>query len=532
MIDDIANLILEWTAGATHSTTEVVAVLNVLPRNKAVLAAALSRGFVSAAQSADLPLSWRRTRWDTCAANGHVQTLLWGLERGYLKRLTARLALLSARTGNLTLVARWLSSQKSPTAAINALKHDMAYPQFLQCRSVATLDWWWIHVANESELPWSFALDEIVGNALCGTDTILEWWWARFLAHRAPGRQFGSLELIESRGWEFSPQGAEWLWQHAHRSGTHWDGSLNAFGFAPDWHDVALSRLPWSIKVNVVVLRWWIDKWTTVLEMNDTITPALIGECVSVGDLRTLDAILCARDSIQVDWGDGLVIRALNHGRLDVLTWWEAHHDQLPPQNLDCDLALWHSAHWDTADVLEWCYTRFSSAISKENWQTACEFAILHNAQNVQQWLLAHPDLLGDVTITDTFSPTLHTLDFLTAVGPTLDPLPLTDATLAIWQCLRSGTSIASHLPLSPEQWASVLDGEDLMVYEWWLRAHLAADLVPMFPDVETIQTIMESGSDEDIRIWLDNVMIARKIPLLMQSKEDPDALVPLKWPS
>ncbi|KAI9216585.1 hypothetical protein BC828DRAFT_400934 [Blastocladiella britannica] len=50
--------------------------------------------------------------------------------------------------------------------------------------------------------------------------------------------------MTEDDGWKYSVATADWLWEHSHSSGTHWDPrAADAFPFAPDWHDLQLPRL-------------------------------------------------------------------------------------------------------------------------------------------------------------------------------------------------------------------------------------------------------------------------------------------------
>ncbi|KAI9225005.1 hypothetical protein BC828DRAFT_401778 [Blastocladiella britannica] len=127
----------------------------------------------------------------------------------------------------------------------------------------------------------------------------------------------------------------------------------------------------------------------------------------------------------------------------------------------------------------------------------------------------------------------LYTLDFMAEFVPDQD-MPtqtFTNMTAATWHCYRTGTTVDSLLPLTPEQWARVLDSTDLISYEWWLQLHLAAGQVPVFPFIETLDALTEADEQDEVCIWVDDVMDAHEIALLMQSEEDPAVLVPLERP-
>ncbi|KAI9219457.1 hypothetical protein BC828DRAFT_166203 [Blastocladiella britannica] len=382
----------------------------------------------------DIP--WRLYRWGAPAAAGYTNVLHWSLDRGYLEELTPDLALLSASKGNTQLFDRWFSSQGSATAAMSDLVGSSEYLTFLCSASVQALDWWWMRVANGSELPLPEILDKIVKASLGHEDTaVVEWWWARFLRHRTPEHTFGSRNLTRTGGWSFAVEGADWLWQHSHSSGTHWDSSLHAFPFAPDWHDADLPSLfDWSPTATAPLMQWWIEK-SIVLGKTISFTPDAVSDCVRQGKIDVLDCILHMSAELEIDWGPHIVVVALQNAMLSPLMWWETHQDQLPPQDLDCSLYLEHVAAKDAADVLEWWYTRFPT-VPTSVWQRICTLAIRHNARAVQGWLRAHPDVVtGAVTGSDPCM-TLYTLDFVVEFASHLglakpEAAPLTSKTLA-----------------------------------------------------------------------------------------------------
>ncbi|KAI9217189.1 hypothetical protein BC828DRAFT_391799 [Blastocladiella britannica] len=482
--------------------------------------------FAGAAASASLHIQWKNSsHWQRAANTGHTDVLMWAFEHTYLENPTPELVFMSTITGNVAFLKHWIASQPEKAKAIAILKREYSLFLFLQHASIATLDWWRAHVVSSFELPGRHVFDEVIGHLLCNcNDTaIIEWWWARFLELRRPLDTFGSRSVVMASGWYFTPEAAEWLWQHSHESGTHWDSSLSAFAFAPDWHDLMLHKTASLYRgLTVSQLQWWIEK-SVLVGQKLVITSDLLKSCVRTGNIAALDCIFNAPSNmLQVDWGQELVNYALESVQLNVLLWWDAHRNELPDQDLDCSNQLWHAAEHDAADVLDWWHDRYPLT-AKKDCQRVLTGAIRNNARAVQDWFRSHPDLVcSSVMIPAYICPAPFTLDFLTEFGTTLNMPRFTNMVAAAWQCHRSGVAIDSLLPLAPEQWDSVIDGCDFIATEWWLQAHLAAGLAIVFPHVDNMIRVKNAAKDDMERIWLDDVIDTRKILLLMQSESDP----------
>ncbi|KAI9225006.1 hypothetical protein BC828DRAFT_401779 [Blastocladiella britannica] len=141
--------------------------------------------FVDATRAANLCIAWDRFHWSSAARKGNTRAIFWALEHGYLVAVTPNLALMAATAGDLTLLEHWIASVPDEQSAFASLKRNTYYPQLLDSTSTAALNWWWIHLANSSDLPDPKKFATIVEKALCNDSTdILEWWWARFLEHR------------------------------------------------------------------------------------------------------------------------------------------------------------------------------------------------------------------------------------------------------------------------------------------------------------------------------------------------------------
>ncbi|KAI9216034.1 hypothetical protein BC828DRAFT_394351 [Blastocladiella britannica] len=480
--------------------------------------------FDGVARAANITVPWSEVSWENVAVHGHVTVLCWALERRYLDHITPDYALLSASTGDITLLEQWIASQPSKVAAMAVLTQSEEYETFFQTASVATLDWWWIRLADSSQLPEPDMLVLIFQTSLCGKDmAVVEWWWSRFLAHKTPQHTcIGSVAILR-HGWGLSLEGAQWLWRHSHYTGTNWDADLKAFEFASDWHDVRLPMAAFrSQKPTLALLEWWVAK-CIVMKRKLSISSSLIGIWARTGQVEALTYLIHSpKDQLEIDWGEYLVAIALHSMQLNVLQWWDAYCDKLPPQQLDCSSYLQY-ASIDDANVLEWWHARFFASTPADDWQAACTSAIVNNARAVQQWLCSRPNVYSQLKTPTYCGPraTIYTLEFMDKLGSEAMPSSI-KLERVLWKCMSLGTSVNSVVPLSPEQWTTVADNIDILSKEWWLRLHLAAGHPIVFPPNKRRFSRAHGA-------WLHDVVVARKIPVLMQSDSDPTVLVPFK---
>ncbi|KAI9220169.1 hypothetical protein BC828DRAFT_384141 [Blastocladiella britannica] len=491
--------------------------------------------FVGAAALAGLCIQWSQyyRAWPSAATSGHTNVIEWGLKHGYLETMTRELALIFATNGSTAPLERWLAAQPGKTQAIAALKRDYQYPEFLKNTTAAALDWWWIHIAKSRWLPKPSDLNEIVKWLFYDQKDIatIEWWWARFLEHRTPEHTFGSDDLIAKCSCYFTPEAADWLWQHSHSSGTHWDSTLqSALPFAPAWHDLKLAENYGSRDISASTLQWWVEK-SALTGQRLFIGPRFIWACVCRGRLVVLDSILRASldTVVQVDWGQELVHCAILQRHLHVLQWWDAHRDQLPDQDLSkCPLYLGQVAEHDATGILEWWHARYPLAAKDDDWMHVLNGAIEYNARTMQAWLRSHPDLVcGSVYFMDEPCLTPFTLDFMAEFESHMEtPERFSNMVAATWQCYRSGVAVDSRLPLSPYEWVDVIRTFNQVTWEWWLQAHVAAGHTIVFPCDESIDPDAYVLGGNAL-IWLVDVIVTRKIPLLVESEEDRKVIVP-----
>ncbi|KAI9215972.1 hypothetical protein BC828DRAFT_394462, partial [Blastocladiella britannica] len=479
--------------------------------------------------------------WHNVAMNGHTKVIIWALVNGLLEAdvMLDGIILQSAPKGDVSLLLGWFARHQSNAEAIAHIKNDEPdiYSKFLFSSSVRALNWWWNNMANWSELPEEELLHSIVWNALRLTDstTVVEWWWKRFLEHRSPTLTFWSTGHIFSP-WDFSIECAEWLFQHSHISGTQYDASLNAFAIAPDWHDQVLP--PFTSPQSLHLLEWWQEKFAIIGQPVRIGSASLVRNCVHAGDVHTLDYLLQQSHTENIEWGSDLVFNATKALKLQVLEWWDAHSDQLPPQSMRDFSWVKDAISACATDILVWWYNRDPSIFAYA-WDDLISCAIKHNSRELQHWLLSRPELvsekfnLADDAFAGREPPPLYTLDFVTHFFA--DPNAATRfkqlRTTMLgerWQCYANGTKIDSLLPLSPAQWDRVVCSYNV----WWLQAHLAAGHVPVFPHVGTMSALEESDNDKSTeRLWFRDVVITRGITLLMQSVADPDVIVPFELP-
>ncbi|KAI9218228.1 hypothetical protein BC828DRAFT_440330 [Blastocladiella britannica] len=199
----------------------------------------------------------------------------------------------------------------------------------------------------------------------------------------------------------------------------------------------------------------------------------------------------------------------------------------------------WRLELWDMGSCL-YCRKRYRRApvvarslpISQDDWDQVYSGAIRYNAHVVQQWLwrstrmVATPVIDLDETLGGV-SPTALTLDFVAEIVDEPTTMPLSGRMSALWHCARSGTTVESLLPLSVNRWCGVLERYDSVALEWWLQCHVTAGHAPVLPSGPVVADIIDGENDDNVTIWLRDVMVARGIPLWMRSGEGDDDLVP-----
>ncbi|KAI9224307.1 hypothetical protein BC828DRAFT_424993 [Blastocladiella britannica] len=410
------------------------------------------------------PTTTGRAVWLKQARAGNAHVLRWARDRGHLGRVLHRHALLVAgANGEILLLEKWIGDQPNAEEAAAKIRRDRAYVWFLGSAPVAALNWWWIHVANACELPLPATFALLVETLLLRDDvSTLDWWWARFLEYRTPMHTFGSMNVAKRNGWKFSLAAADWLWDHSHVSGTHWNHSFEgAFGFASDWNDLALpEHIDWDPDHTKFLVTWWIDK-CAIMDRKLTVPSLLVNGYVRAGDLTKL-AFLLQRQS---KMGQKIL------------------------KSLENATAL------DAPDVLDWWLTRFPYS-SHLGWNEVARESVKHNARHVQAWLLARPRSFVPSApfhgLPDT-SPTLYTLQFVAEFAPRLldyaEPFldALTDPTGVSWQCFHKGINVGSLLPLPPDQWDGVVKSIRAETLEWWLQQHRAGGFTPVLPHASTL---------------------------------------------
>ncbi|KAI9224553.1 hypothetical protein BC828DRAFT_402149 [Blastocladiella britannica] len=244
--------------------------------------------------NANLKIDWTETLWSLPARQGHFHLIWWGLEHGHLRALTPSIALESAKSGDLSLIRGWLADQPDLADAITQLKRELKYPYWFEDVSISTLEWWWTYIAGGMELPAPHLFAQIINACFSKQDTaFLEWWWALFLQQRTPEYTFGTRDLVSAyHSWRIPITNADWLWRHSHSSGAHWDSSVKAFAFAPDWHDVKLPDLLWlNDSDSIDLVRWWIEK-SVIIGQKLVVSPHFVECCGERGLVDRLECVL------------------------------------------------------------------------------------------------------------------------------------------------------------------------------------------------------------------------------------------------
>ncbi|KAI9220854.1 hypothetical protein BC828DRAFT_415328 [Blastocladiella britannica] len=493
--------------------------------------------FSDVASAANIPVRWETRRWEMAANKGHTRVLLWAIERGYMTELDCDAALLSTQTGDPTVMKWWIARQPSKEVAMAALSNmDLV-------RSIAatkTLDWWWAN-AHSGGLPDSDSFASLIDTLLFRGDIdAVEWWWARFLEHRTPEHTFGTQRaatgLLLHR--EFAV--VEWLWDHSHASGNHYDPTAFPF-FSPDWHGIPTPSIFSSYSpANLPFLQWAAAR-SAALGQRLGLSGRFVFPWIVNNRVEMLDYALESGDVLEVVWASDIVSTAIDFAQVEVLEWWDRHQDQLPPQDLDCSSGLLSVAQRDAADVLEWWHAHPQLSASKNDWQQVCLEAIKYDANRVQRWLLKHMGLFApdeydtvgfhaSVWDLEMTGVTLFTLEFMSAISPapvpSTSPQPLSPppqvytlfASLLCY-CHRYNVTIASLLPLGVADWLALLRQTDLTMLEWWLQAHLATSRRVVLPGAEELGRAFSDADDDDSRHWLSDVTVTRGISMYIESE-------------
>ncbi|KAI9222445.1 hypothetical protein BC828DRAFT_378420 [Blastocladiella britannica] len=478
---------------------------------------------------ARVPIAWSPRMWQGAANAGRTQVLHWALDRGLVKDLDLATAIVSAVHGDVSVVERWVALQPSLDAAVASLKAADTVPLIV---SPQALDWWWA-LTGSKELPEPVPFFNIVHRALsCGSLAAVQWWWATFLDHRTPQHTFGSASIASSLHWAGSPDVAAWLWDHSHELGTAYDRELKAFAFDADWHDVPLRTIFTRYSLMSLPYLQWAAAKCAALGQRLVLSKWWMDSCVAGGHVELLEYILFSPPSgLEVTWSTELVVNAVQYGRTRVLEWWDANRDALPEQNLDNTSRMaWVvqlASDSDAAAVLEWWCARYP--VPDVVWQDIYAQAIYWNARRAQAWMRdrfwGSPALPFDPRVMDGGQHAPFTLDFIAAMASHIPDRPIPGSfsvaecrslTVLFWTTRRSGTSLASLLPLNPSTWLSLMERSELTLLEWWVRAHLAADRQLAMPAQTEIDAVSRRNSDLDP--WLADLTGTRQIPVFLES--------------
>ncbi|KAI9221864.1 hypothetical protein BC828DRAFT_397153 [Blastocladiella britannica] len=484
-----------------------------------------------------VPLKWDFVYFITAIRQGHLDVIRWALARGYLANTSLSFAARFAVKGDLSLLEEY--AVLHPNLA--AMESEQLLRELSGWGHANALEWWWETMANRCELPEPAAFAKITYSAIAnGYFKEVQWWWDRFLEFRTPAHKFGPLTDDTSHLLSVSRvEVAEWLWQHSHESGTHWDSTLDAFSFSPDWKEImsvnnTLSR---TFLPSAPYLQWMVDK-CFVIGKKLRLEPEFVPELVRHGHVDHLNVILGSVDKISFEWGERLICTAIGAAQFNVVKWWEANRDALPQQTMILVSCAAGMAKDDNLELVEWCHTNMRH--NRLGWQWVCMSAIQHNSRKIQSWLRSRVGLFcekGKSTIdfkviwpTNGFKPAAFTLDFVSAIASNIGTQKLAQMRLNVaapgtyWQCLHSGVDLKAMLLLTAKKWIKIFECRNEVTYEWWLQAHLAAGCPLVFLKEHTDK--LARGS------WLYDVAVTRKIPIMVQTLSDTIVTVPFEIPS
>ncbi|KAI9215937.1 hypothetical protein BC828DRAFT_409983, partial [Blastocladiella britannica] len=312
----------------------------------------------------------------------------------------------------------------------------------------------------------------------------------------------------------------EWLWDHSHASGNHYDPTAFPF-FSPDWHGIPLQSI-FSVysPTSLPFLQWVVAK-CAVLGQRLVFNDHFVYPWISNGSLELLNYTLHSGDVLVVVWPRDIVRTAIQFGQLKVLEWWDRHQDQLPPQDLNCSSRLFSPTRRDAAGVLNWCHAHPHVTASKVDWQGACLQTIYSDAGRVQRWLLEHMDLIvpdehddanfhARVWELEMIGVTPFTLEFMSAISPVPDPCTSSPPLTPPSEVYTLFSSLLCYYNRYKE--------DELLMLEWWLQAHLAAGHRIVLPGAEELDRVF-SDADGDSRHWLYDVTVTRGLPVYVESE-------------
>ncbi|KAI9220680.1 hypothetical protein BC828DRAFT_398010 [Blastocladiella britannica] len=457
---------------------------------------------------------------DQAIKDGHAEVVEWIAHKAQTKGIaikwTSRPWTHAAKAGHTRLI-NWAIAQ-----ALNDV--GVLVDATGEGSSVA-LDWWWTN--SGSNLPGPAAFTKIANKALISRSlAVVEWWWTRFLEHRTPEHKFGSkvLEICNFSSVDI----LDWCWKHQHENPEYFAGQE----IYP--HGLVFKMSYWT---RFSILKWGIEKCAVLDGQKLALTKSFIISCARGGYIDWLDLILCSTDVLVVDWSSDFACKAVLFGQLEALNWWEHNESRLPPQSMASSIeSLYFSICMDAVDVLGWWHARRVS-VPKDFWQEVCRRAIYSDSWRVQLWMRDHLDLLALESDEDRrifmdkcvsamdnqLAP--HSLDFLGALFPELvigSPLPehaYRCMMMLYWFCACTHITITSLLPLDPQKVCILLRSHSLVMFEWWLQAHLAAGHPLVLPASELTK---KSFKVSQLAHWLVyDVTVTRKLSVFVASGDE-----------
>ncbi|KAI9217861.1 hypothetical protein BC828DRAFT_390100 [Blastocladiella britannica] len=464
-----------------------------------------------------IQLEWQRDIWDIAAKAGYTEIINWAIAHDHVKNLDCAAALISTRFGDTSVRDWWIAQQPNQEAVMTVLNYSYVIVEVTRNGVADASDWWWAYTGSKLPEPTTFAL--VVNAALTGLSlAVVECWWARFLEHRTPEHRFGGLFEV---GDFKSVSILDWYWRLYHE---------NPDCFALNDYPHGLSFvLQWE--TTFPVLQWAVAKCA---ELGDgqklMVADGVINWCFSDGCVDLLDTFIRSKDAFIIDWPQDILSKAIMHGQLKVLEWWERNQGSLPPQDLYCGQQLCEAASRDASNVIEWWYAQYP--VSKSRWQEVCIAAIRSDALRVQLWLLDHHDLFvaesdenhrefAEECIERLDAITPFTLEFYAAIGLDLDlatVFPIPSMTMLFWYCCHANVIFTSLLPLQPEVVYALLNASSKTMLEWWLQEHIATGHRLVLPTADDMDDLCDS--DEELYWWVCDVVVTRKLPVFVESDD------------
>ncbi|KAI9216178.1 hypothetical protein BC828DRAFT_394084 [Blastocladiella britannica] len=483
----------------------------------------------NAARTLRIPVKWTSRAWTRAIEAGHNNVVLWAIEHGLLKELHGSLALFSTQNDSLVW-DWWITQQPDKEASIAGLKNSYFLIKLSTDGALKALDWWWTNTG--STLPEPGLFGKIADAALSSRfPTIVDWWWTRFLTQRTPEHIFGASNKIREVGSFNHESILNWYWERCQESR---DRELGHFARSTE------VGLLFTIRgqTTLPIMQWAVEKCALLGGQKLSLIQHFFYFCARDGRNDLLDLALHSTEVLKTEWSPDIAKFAARHTQLAVVEWCDHHQDLLPPQNLDGVLHLLQAVETDAVDVIRWWWLARRLWTDKDEWQQVCIKAITSNALRVQLWLRDHPDLFAPESDQERSQFVDKCLDKLNWMAPfTLDfidtiivsdhsthlPLPkqaYSSQSMLFWWCSRSGTKIASLLPLEPSILDSLFDSRDMGIMAWWLHAHLAAGHRMIFPTADKLDAFYEF--DEDWHHWMYDVTVTRGLSVFAQSNSGP----------